>query len=86
MTSSKTAKSEETGNIISQLEQIQSVVSELHDKVNHLQCEIVHLRECLGISSNEESKHPSVSGKCTPHIERNVKQLRTLTCGQVSIK
>ena len=82
---SKTSKSKELELLIAQLEHIQAVVSELGDKVNRLHSEIVHLKKCWDISSNEESKCPSVSGKCTPHImERNVKQLQTLTCGQVS--
>lgn len=73
-------KSDEMECLKLQLKKVLTVVTDLADKCDKLQNEVNQMKENMGISTNQVTTKPR---KLTLHMERNVQELKTLSCSQV---
>lgn len=71
---------DELEDLKSQLKQTLAIVTELADKHDKLQAEVMQIKERLGIPVNDFA---TMKGKVTPQMERNVLELKTLSVDQV---
>ena len=65
-----------------QLKEVLTIVTDLVDKCDKLQNELKQVKESMGIPTTDLTTKPK---KLTPHMERNVQELKTLSCSQVRV-
>ena len=68
-----------------ELKRALSLVTELTNKHDSLQKEIKQIKRMIGIPVDEATKHSFGIARSLPYMERNVEELRTLSCEQVRI-
>ena len=76
-------KGSEVECLKSQLKEVLTIVTDLVDKCDKLQNEVKQMKESMRISTIDLTTKPR---KLSPHMERNVQELRTLSCSQVRVK
>ena len=73
-------KSDEVECLKLQLKKVLTIVTELADKYDKLQNEVKQMKESMGTSTNHLATEPR---KLSLHVERNIQELKTLSCSQV---
>ena len=70
----------------SQLKQAWSVINDLAAKYEGLQKEVTQLKNNATVTGNATRKLVVIAKEKVVNMERNVKELRTLSCTQVRVK
>ena len=86
MVASSEFEAKDLKQLNAQLKLVLSTLSDLMDKYDSLHQEVMQIKSAVGISREVAGMHSIVSRNVTPHIlQKNVKELKSLTCHQVRI-